>query len=139
MPKWLTATVILVVCAGPFACQRQEPLYVFAKAGLYRVVPDGENVKVSDDIKPDALRVVKRVMPEWAPATTEEGPVILEVIVGRDGLVEEVEVIRSVPAIDAATVAAFEQWEYEPILLNGEPIRLLLIQTVNRSPGPENR
>ena len=78
-------------------------------------------------------------MPEWAPATTEEGPVILEVIVGRDGLVEEVEVIRSVPAIDAATVAAFEQWEYEPILLNGEPIRLLLIQTVNRSPGPENR
>ena len=56
MPKWPTATVILVVCAGPFACQRQEPLYVFAKAGLYR---------------------------EWAPATTVEGPVILEVIVGR--------------------------------------------------------
>ena len=49
----------------------------------------------------------------------------------------DVEVLRSVPLLDEAAVAAVRQWRYEPMLVDGVPEPVLMTLTVNfmlRSP-----
>ena len=60
-----------------------------------------------------------------------EGVVILEATVGRDGRVEDVEVLRSVPLLDGAAIEAVRQWVYDPLLLNGQAERFILTVTVS--------
>jgi periplasmic protein TonB len=59
--------------------------------------------------------------------------VILEAIVDRLGRVENVKVLRSVPLLDAAAIAAVRQWRYSPLLLNGQAERFVLTVSVSFS------
>jgi protein TonB len=71
------------------------------------------------------------VYPADARASGIEGAVVLHVLVGADGRVESAvplsgpEVFRQ-PAMDAVT-----QWIYRPYLLNGQPVEVDTIVTVN--------
>ena len=58
---------------------------------------------------------------------------ILEATVGKNGRVENVQVLRSVGVLDGAAVNAVRQWEYAPLLLNGTPERFILTVTVSFS------
>jgi len=60
-----------------------------------------------------------------------QGVVILEAVVGRDGRVEDVKVLRSIPLLDAAAVDAVRQWQYSPLLLNGKPERFIVTVTLS--------
>jgi periplasmic protein TonB len=83
-----------------------------------------------------APELVKRVPPVYPPLAVSaqvQGVVILEATVGRDGRVEDVEVLRSVPLLDRAAVDAVRQWVYEPLLLNGQAERFVLTVTVSFS------
>ena len=40
-------------------------------------------------------------------------------------------VLRSVPLLDGAALAALKQWRYTPTLLNGVPVRVLMTITFN--------
>jgi protein TonB len=40
-------------------------------------------------------------------------------------------VLRSVPLLDQAALDAVRQWEYEPTLLNGVPVPVIMTVTVN--------
>ena len=44
-------------------------------------------------------------------------------------------VLRSVPLLDAAALAALKQWRYTPTLLNGSPVRVLMTVTFRFSLG----
>ena len=50
-----------------------------------------------------------------------QGVVILEAVIGADGKVQDLRVLRSIPLLDEAALAAVRDWEYTPTLLNGEP------------------
>jgi len=89
-------------------------------------------VRVGGHIQPPAL--VTRVAPVYPPIAVNarvRGMVILEATVGKDGRVEDVEVLRSVPLFDEAAVDAVRQWVYAPLLLNGEAERFVVTVTVN--------
>ncbi len=62
--------------------------------------------------------IVSRSMPEYpyaARAAQVEGQVLLRAIVDREGHVEpDVTVLRSVPMLDAAAIAALRQWRFTP-------------------------
>ncbi len=60
-----------------------------------------------------------------------QGVVILEVIVGTNGSVENACVLRSIPLLDQAAIDAVRQWEFVPTLLNGQPVPVLMTVTVN--------
>ena len=60
-----------------------------------------------------------------------EGVVILETVIGATGSVEQARVLRSVPLLDDAAVAAVSQWRYTPTLLNGVPVPIIMSVTVN--------
>ena len=69
--------------------------------------------------------------PPVAQAARVQGIVILEAVIGPSGRVTEVKVLRSVPLLDAAAVAAVRQWEYTPTLLNGVLVPVIMTVTVN--------
>lgn len=60
-----------------------------------------------------------------------EGKVILEIIVGRTGSIEEVTVLRSHPLFDQAAVAAVRRWKYRPALQAGMPVKVRMTLVVS--------
>jgi protein TonB len=82
---------------------------------------------------PALVSRVEPVYPPFAVRAQVQGVVILEATVDRQGRVEEVEILRSIPLLDDAAVAAVRQWRYSPLLLNGKPERFVLTVTVSFS------
>ena len=60
-----------------------------------------------------------------------QGTVILEAVINDRGTIERVRVLRSVPLLDAAAIAAVQNWRYTPTLLNGAPVSVLMTITIN--------
>jgi protein TonB len=99
-------------------------------------VVEREPVRVGGAITAPAL--VERVEPEYPPVAVSarvQGVVILEATVGRDGRVEDVRILRSLPLLDRAAMNAVRRWRYSPLLLNGTPERFVVTVTVSFSLG----
>ena len=91
-------------------------------------------VRIGGEVTAPAL--LERVEPDYPPLAVRaqvQGMVILEAVVDRDGRVEDVRVLRSIPLLDSAAVAAVRKWRYSPLLLNGQPERFVLTVTVSFS------
>jgi protein TonB len=82
-------------------------------------VPQGP-VRIGGQLSAPAL--VKRVEPIYpaiAQAAAIDGIVILDAIVDEHGRIQSVKVLRGHALLAKAAIAAVEQWEYEPLKLNG--------------------
>lgn len=67
------------------------------------------------------------VYPDEARAQGLEGQVILKIVVGANGSVLEVNVLRGEPLFVEAALAAVRTWTYEPARLDGLPIAVFRI------------
>jgi protein TonB len=56
-------------------------------------------------------------------------------VIGIDGKVADAKVLRSIPLLDQAALAAVRQWEYTPTLLNGVPVPVIMTVTVTFNLG----
>ena len=93
--------------------------------------PDGP-FRIGGGIAPPTKVVnVDPVYPPEARAARVQGVVIMDVTLDPTGAVSDVDVLRSVPLLDEAAVAAVSQWRYEPTLVDGVPVPILLTVTVN--------
>ena len=98
-----------------------------------------EPLRIGGDVKAPAL--IERVAPKYPPIALSahiQGVVILEAVVDRQGRVEGVRVLRSIPLLDKAAIEAVQQWRYSPLFLNGKPERFVLTVTVNFSLSTES-
>jgi TonB family protein len=89
-------------------------------------------VRVGGEIKPPVR--IKNVPPEYpveALASRTQGMVIVEATIGADGRVTNATVVRSVPLLDRAALAAVQQWLYEPTYVDGRPVPVIMTVTVN--------
>jgi protein TonB len=81
-----------------------------------------EPVRIGGQVSAPAL--VKRVEPVY-PAIAQlaaiDGIVILDAIVDEHGRIQSVKVLRGHPLLAKAAAEAVQQWEYEPLKLNGTP------------------
>ena len=78
--------------------------------------------------QPMKVRHVSPVYPDGASA----GVVILEAVIGPDGLVTDSKVLRSpAPALAQAAETAVRQWEFTPTLLNCVPVPVIMTVTVD--------
>ena len=68
--------------------------------------------------------------PELARLARTQGAVEFEAIIGKDGSIEELKVVRGHPLLVKAAFEAVQQWRYQPTLLNGEPVEVLTEITV---------
>jgi protein TonB len=92
----------------------------------------GTPVRIGGDVKPPTK--VKDVRPMYsaeAMAAHVEGIVILEAVVGPDGRVDRLSVLRSIPLLDQSAIDALKEWEFTPTLLNGVPVPVIMTVTVN--------
>ena len=93
--------------------------------------PDGP-VRVGGNIRvPVRIVDAEPVLPAVAQQAGIRGVVILEITIARDGHVSDARVLRSIPLLDAAALEAARKWRYEPTLLNGSPVPVILTATVN--------
>lgn len=89
-------------------------------------------VRIGGQIQtPIKIRDVKPAYPEMAQAAGVQGVVIISALLDRDGNVEEVHVLRSIPLLDQAAVDAVSQWKFRPVLLNGQAVPAIMTVTVN--------
>jgi protein TonB len=91
-----------------------------------------EPVRVGGDIRPpEKVKDQSPVYPDIAKQARVQGIVILEAIIDPAGNVTNVRVLRSIPLLDQSAIDAVKQWRYEPTLLNGVPVPIVMTVTVN--------
>lgn len=91
-----------------------------------------QTVHVGGNIKPPVK--TKDVKPEYPPVALRErmqGVIILEVTIGTDGKVKDIKVIRSLPLLADAAVAAVRGWEYRPTMVDGKAVQVITTIPVN--------
>ena len=80
---------------------------------------------------PTKTRDVRPSYPRIAVSARIQGTVIIEATIDREGRIAEARVLRSIPLLDQAALDAVRQWEYEPTLLNGVAVPVIMTVTVN--------
>lgn len=94
-----------------------------------------KRVKVVDGKKIPAPKVLKSVDAVYTPAAKKarvEGAVVLRLLVGETGDVEEVEVLKGLSeGLTDAAVKAVRQWKFEPVRVEGKPVEAFFTITMN--------
>ena len=79
-------------------------------------------------------KLLAKTMPTYpaeAKAAGIQGLVRLQAIIGKDGSVENLVVLEGDPMLAAAALDAVRKWQYEPTLLNGDPVAVTTVIDVN--------
>lgn len=110
--------------------------------GLPEGVPDGTGTSVGGpdgtgtgtgeplELTPQMVRpiLLHKVSPDYPDVMRRarlEGRVTVQAVIGLDGSVESVEILRTSNALfDDAALAAVKQWRYRPATMNGVPVRV---------------
>ena len=74
-----------------------------------------------------AAKLVNRVQPLYPPLARQtriSGTVKLHAIIGKNGAVEQLQVVSGHPLLVQSALDAVRQWRYQPTLLNGEPVEV---------------
>jgi len=79
-------------------------------------------------------RVINAPRPEYPPEAKSEhveGVVRLMVLIGQDGTIKDLKVLRGDPILVNAAKEAVARWTYPPTLLNGQPVEVVTDIDVN--------
>jgi periplasmic protein TonB len=74
-----------------------------------------------------AAHLVNRVQPVYPPLARQtriSGTVKLHAIIGKNGAVEQLQVVSGHPLLVQSALDAVRQWRYQPTLLNGDPVEV---------------
>jgi TonB family protein len=82
-------------------------------------------------MSPRLVRRVEPVYPTRAMSARVEGTVVLEARIDATGKVTDAKVLRSIPLLDQAALAAVRQWRYAPICFSGAGIPLIITVPVS--------
>jgi protein TonB len=70
------------------------------------------------------LHKVEPAYPKIALAARVTGVVLVKAVIGKDGVIKELEIVNGSPLLTSAALDAVKQWRYRPYLLNGEPVEV---------------
>jgi periplasmic protein TonB len=94
-------------------------------------------VRVGGMVKePRPLKLIPPIYPSLASKARISGVVILEATLTAQGTVEEIRVVSGHPLLIEAAIACVKQWEYEPTMLNGVPVPVILTAKVRFERAP---
>jgi TonB family protein len=109
--------------------ENNPPVRISAGGGTVAPVRVGGAVA-----NPQQITHVAPVYPEAARRANLTGVVILEVAVAPDGSVSNARILRSIPLLDQPALDAVRQWRFEPTLLNGTAVPVILTVSVQFPP-----
>ncbi len=71
--------------------------------------------------------LIRRVQPDYplvAKSARIQGEVVLAAVIGKDGAIQNLHVLKGHPMLVKAAVDAVQQWRYRPYVLNGDPVEV---------------
>ena len=83
-------------------------------------------------------KILRKVIPLYPPlarAARISGVVRLIGTIGKDGTIQNLQIVSGHPMLARAAVEAVEQWVYKPTLLNGNPVEVIAPIEVNFTLG----
>lgn len=84
-----------------------------------------ERVRVSQGVTQGLIiSKVNPVYPDIARTSRVQGQVVLRALIGREGSVENLQVISGHPLLTQAALDAVKQWKYRPYMLQGKPVEV---------------
>jgi protein TonB len=94
------------------------------------VVP--QRVRVSQGVSEGLL--LHKVTPTYPPLARQariQGSVVLQAVISKNGVIENLHLVQGHPMLAPAAIEAVKQWKYKPYFLNGEPVEVETVITVN--------
>jgi protein TonB len=70
-----------------------------------------------------------------ASAKGQQGTVILQVLIGRDGTVQDAMFVQGSLAFARAAIDGVKLWKFKPYLMNGRPVSVQTPMTLSFKPG----
>jgi len=70
-----------------------------------------------------------------ASAKGQQGTVVLQVLIGRDGSVQDAKFLQGSLAFARAAIEGVKQWKFKPYTLNGRPVSVQTQMTLGFKPG----
>ncbi len=116
----------------PAAAAPAPPAYAPSTDGSGSINRAVGPIRVSGGVM--AAQNITRVAPVYPPdakAAGVQGAVVLTVTVGKAGTITALQPISGPPTLCDAAVAAVRQWTYRPYMLNGQPVAVNTVVTVN--------
>ena len=89
--------------------------------------PKPTQTRIKQGGQVQAAMIINRVQPSYPPLARQTriaGTVRLHAIIGKDGSVQQLEVISGHPLLVQSALDAVRQWRYRPTLLNNEPVEV---------------
>jgi protein TonB len=90
-------------------------------------------VRISHVNEGDLVRKVLPTYPSLARSARIQGSVVLQAVISKQGLIENLRVLSGHPLLVPAAIEAVRQWRYRPYVLNNEPVEVETQVTVNFS------
>jgi protein TonB len=91
-----------------------------------------QRVRVSQGVSQGLL--IHQVKPYYPPLARQariQGSVVLQAVIAKDGSIQGLHVVSGHPMLTPAAIDAVKQWRYKPYFLNGEPVEVETVVTVN--------
>jgi protein TonB len=91
-----------------------------------------KRIRVTQGVSEGLL--VYKVAPTYPPVAKTarvQGAVVLKAEIGRNGKVQDLQVIKGKPLLTAAALDAVKQWRYRPYYVNGQPVDVDTLITIN--------
>lgn len=80
--------------------------------------------------------LLQKAEPEYpATAKSQQGNVVLQVLIGRDGSVQDTKFLQGSLAFARAATDAVRQWRFKPYTMNGRPVSVQTILTLSFKPA----
>jgi TonB family protein len=89
------------------------------------LTPANPRIRVDGNLQ--AAKLVKQVAPVYPPLAKTarvQGAVRFQAIIGKDGVIRNLDVIGGPPLLQPAAIDAVRQWTYRPTLLNGQAVEV---------------
>ncbi len=114
--------------------------FIAAQEDIGRTGPSSANspsrIKVGENVQ--SANLIRRTQPQYPEEARNAGitgDVRLSIVIGRDGIIENVQLISGHPLLVQAALKAVETWLYKPTLLNGAPVEVATTVTVSFPPN----
>jgi TonB family protein len=92
-----------------------------------------ERENIAPSAAPELHQALNAPYPLLGQHVSVQGAVVLQAVVGADGVIENLRVINGPSILAAAAKQAVRQWHFKPYLQNGQPVETKAIITVNFS------
>jgi TonB family protein len=92
-----------------------------------------ERESLSSDSAPVLHQAADATYPLLGPRMKVQGSVVLQAVIGSDGIIQNLKVVSGPSILTAAAQQAVRQWHFKPYLQNGEAVETKATITVNFS------